>query len=247
MATEQGSGKQSPKPFLAGADRPDVHTLLDKPIRDLTPRQLAEVFAALGMPSGPLAAAISQSGLEGAETDPTGPTEPTEPTHDEDPCLWDMMFEREQLLAELVEAGAPIETLEGLEPDELLAVAANYEISVAAQGRLGVLKRIFDKARRDKPSIDKGIKDGKAAADKFIRDGKSQTDKVLSDGKTWVDKQLSDKGRVKDALDAKDIKDMFEGSVTPTNPEPNTDELAQRVEKMRAEFERLSKDLDQLR
>jgi len=224
--------------FLGAEDRPDVYTLLDKPIRDLTPRELAEVFAALGVPTEQLSSTIGEGDLE----EPIPPEE-----FPVDPCAWDIAFEHEQIMTELIEAGAPEDQVREMDWEELVAAANTYNISAATQGRIGGIKKIIDKARRDKPRIDKGIKDGKAAADKFIKDGKSTVDKTLSDGKTWVDKQLADKGRVKDALDAKEIKDLFEGAVvTPTNDTPNVDQLAKQVEMMRLQFEEISKSLQQL-
>jgi len=235
MARKQNSGQSTP--FLGGEDRPDVHSLLDKPIRDLTPRQLADLFAALGMPSGPVS----------ATRDAVVGDVPPEEDFPSDPRAWDQMFGREQILAELVAAGASLDVISGMEIDDLVEEAKKYNISAATTAQLGTLKQIFDKARRDKPVIDKAIRDGKAAADKFIRDGKPTVDKVLKDGKTWVDKQLKDKGALKDASDAKQIKDLFEGGVvTPVGDQPTVEDLAEQVEAMRAQFEAISQTIDQI-
>jgi len=140
-----------------------------------------------------------------------------------------------------------METLRGMELDQLIVEAQNYAISAATLASLRSLKVIVDKIRRDKPTVDKVIKDAKTSGDKIIRDNKPTVDKVIRDGKTVVDKTLRDKGLLKDAKDIKQVKDIVDlFVVAPVGDEPTVGELAQQVESMRAQFEKMAETLEKM-
>lgn len=159
-----------PQPFIPKQDRPQVSTLLDRPIRDLTPRELATAMQALGIASGPAAEPLSAEALVTLPSD-----------------LVEQSFEialrealPESLFRELAKYGVPEELIQTAPPDTLLAELPRYGVPdrliQLLKGRLKDLwdaKRWLDKAIRDgKPRVDKAIRDNKARIDKWILDKK---------------------------------------------------------------------------
>ena len=264
-----GAGRgSSSESFISSGERPDISTLLETPIRDLTARQVMDVFAAFQIPTASIPDPVSPEFLEELIPDEFLVTV-SEDSLEED---FDQL-ELEGIYTELAALNIPNADFRSVPVVDLLTYIQSLNVPSELLFRLpiGRIKRLIDKGVRDnkgridkaardnKPRIDKAIRDkaqrDKSAIDKAARDSKSRVDKSVADTKTRSDKTLRDTKNQKDINDkpridktfadkepAKEAKDIVEtfGAVTPSPVQPNLGDLARRIQTLEAEFSEIA-------
>lgn len=185
--------KKTDDTFVTSNERPDVKTLLEKPVSELKARDMLTLLEQFG---------ISQIGHV------FQPDELLESTINYDDSGQDLIFTPEEekqfeaMISELEKLKIPNTNFKTIPKDELITYVSSLQLEqsqiLAVWGIIGRFKRPIDKALRDgKPRVDKVIRDNKGRADKAIREKaareKAAVDKTVRDAKTQTDKAIREK------------------------------------------------------
>ncbi len=220
-SAKRSRAKKTSEPFIRGEQRPEVATLLERPIKELTAREIGVVFQSLGIAASP-----SYDPLELEEVDEFFDFDDLSSLDEGAGEVVDIYEfdpdELEAMYSQLEALNIPGADFRSVPPSELLDYAASLNLPAEVSAVLfnpikrlidkgvrdnkgRVDKAIADKARRDKPRIDKAVRDkavrDKARIDKAARDAKQAADKQIRDAKNSADKALRDQKNRKDLAD----------------------------------------------